>query len=76
MIDDVALSVMTFDTDFIISIIEPVVIGSFAPSVNCGGRVSETPLESRIIETLLNRVDAQINSAQAQDTNNKFKKGA
>ena len=37
MIDDVALSVMTFDTDFIISIIEPVVIGSFAPSVNCEG---------------------------------------
>ena len=30
--------------------------------------VSETPLESRRIETLLNRVDAQINSAQAQDT--------
>ena len=37
MIDDVALSAITFDTDFIISTIEPDVIGSFAYNLNCEG---------------------------------------
>ena len=37
MIDDVALSVVTFDTEFITLTIEPDVIGSFAYSENCEG---------------------------------------